>query len=316
MTKEKHRNDVPVVDSRISSDLSMHPISRRALLRTAVLGSVGLAAAGLGTSGVALAEPAKRLSLKGRLKQSVNRGTLGKLPLDKICQAVKQLGLSTIDGVRPNEWSTLKAHGVGCTMCVGRATTLAKGLGNAQYHDELVGRYIDDIDLVADAGYRNLLCFSGNRNGIDPEEGLVNAEVGLKQVLGHAEKRGVVLAMELLNSKVNHPDYLCDSTAWGVALCERLSSPSFGLLYDIYHMQIMEGDIIATIRKHHAHFVHYHTAGVPGRNEIGDNQELNYPAICRAIVETGFNGYLAHEFIPTTPDPVVSLREAVSICDI
>ncbi|KXU35433.1 hydroxypyruvate isomerase [Cephaloticoccus primus] len=280
-----------------------------------MLGGLGLASAGLGAARAPKPSPSSS-PLKGRLKQSVTRWTFRKLSLDELCLTVKQLGFSAIEAVGPSDWPTLKAHGIHCPMCGGAELGLAKGFAVPQYHDELVSRYLKQIDLVADAGYRNTICFSGNRNGMDPEEGLANAEAALKRVLGHAEKRGVVLAMELLNSKVDHPDYLCDSTEWGVALCKRLGSPNFALLNDIYHMQIMEGDIIATIRKYHEYFVHYHTAGVPGRHEIGADQELNYPAICRAIVETGFEGYLAHEFIPTAPDIVESLREAVHLCDV
>nr|WP_082780831.1 TIM barrel protein [Cephaloticoccus primus] len=277
--------------------------------------SVDIASLGMGAAR-AIEPQARDFSLKGNLKQSVTRWTYGMLSLDELCQTVKQFGFSAIEAVGPADWPTLKVHGMNCPMCGGAELGLAKGFAVPQYHDELVTRYLEHIDLVADAGYRKMICFSGNQNGMDPEEGLANAEAGLKRVLGHAEKRGVVLAMELLNSKVDHPDYLCDNTAWGVALCERISSPSFALLYDIYHMQIMEGDIIATIRKYHTYFIHYHTAGVPGRHEIGADQELNYSAICRAIVETGFDGYLAHEFIPTAPDPVDSLLEAVRLCDV
>jgi len=255
-------------------------------------------------------------SLKGRLKQSVVRWTYGMLSLDELCRTAKELGLVAIDTGGTGDWATLKSYGLDCSMCGGADLGLAKGFSNTEHHDELVARYTAQIDLVADAGYKKLLCFSGNRNGMSLEEGLANAAAGLKRILGHAEKRGVVLAMELLNSTTDHPDYLCDSSAWGVELCNRLGSPSFRLLYDIYHMQIMEGDIIATIRKYHEYFVHYHTAGVPGRHEIGANQELNYPAICRAILETGYDGYLAHEFLPTASDPVASLREAVSLCDV
>jgi len=255
-------------------------------------------------------------SLKGNLKQSVVRWTYGMLSIDELCRTGKELGLFAIDTGGTEEWATLKAYGLDSSMCAGADFGLAKGFSNTEHHDELVARYTAYIDLVADAGYRKLLCFSGNRNGMDPAEGLANAEAALKRILGHAEKRGVVLAMELLNSTTDHPDYLCDNTNWGVELCNRLSSPSFGLLYDIYHMQIMEGDIIATIRKYHEYFVHYHTAGVPGRHEIGVDQELNYPAICRAICETGYDGYLAHEFLPTASDPVASLREAIQLCDV
>jgi len=255
-------------------------------------------------------------SFKGNLKQSVVRWTYQMLSIEELCQTAKRLGLVAIDTGDSEEWATLNAYGLDCSMCGGADLGLAKGFANTEYHDELVARYTERIDLVADAGYRSLLCFSGNRNGISSEEGLANAEAGLKRILGHAEKRGVVLAMELLNSTTDHPDYLCDSSAWGVELCSRLGSANFGLLYDIYHMQIMEGDIIATIRKYHEYFVHYHTAGVPGRHEIGAEQELNYPAICRAIIGTGYNGYLAHEFLPKSPDPIASLREAISRCDV
>jgi hydroxypyruvate isomerase len=288
-----------------------HQPTRRDVLRAAVAGGAGLAAWGLAPlqSG---AEPA----LKAHLKQSVARWTLKAQSLDQLCQTVKRLGISAIDLVGPEDWPTLKKHGVFSAMCNGAEISLEQGFAATQFHDELVARYTRHIDLVADAGYRNLICFSGNRNGMDPQDGLKNAEAGLKRILGHAEKRGVMLVMELLNSKVNHPDYLCDHSAWGVALCKRLGSQNFGLLFDIYHMQIMEGDIIASIRAHHDCFAHYHTAGVPGRHELGDDQELNYRAISRAIRDTGFTGYLAHEFTAVSSDPVVALREAIRLCDV
>ncbi|MET0289315.1 MAG: TIM barrel protein [Pseudoxanthomonas sp.] len=266
---------------------------------------------GLGPKGVTASPPAQT-----GFKQSVARWTFKQQSVEQLCRTVKGLGFSAIDLVGPEDWPTLKSHGVFSSMCNGAEISLEQGFAAAGFHDQLVERYTRHIDLVADAGYRNLICFSGNRNGMDPEDGLKHAETGLKRVLRHAEKRGVKLVMELLNSKVDHPDYLCDNSAWGLALCKRLGSPNFGLLYDIYHMQVMEGDIIASIRKHHAFFAHYHTAGVPGRHEIGDQQELNYPAICRAIRETGFTGYLAHEFLPEAPDPVASLREAVRLCTV
>ncbi|WP_434212359.1 hydroxypyruvate isomerase family protein [[Pseudomonas] boreopolis] len=288
---------------------SEHKTTRRDALRAAVIGGLGLTVAGV-VPGIAAAKP-----LKGNLKHSVARWTFNQQSIAQLCQTVKSLGFSAIDLVGPEDWPTLKAHGVVSSMCNGAELGLDKGFAATQFHDQLVERYTRHIDLVADAGYRNLICFSGNRNGMDPQEGLANAEAGLKRILGHAEKRGVVLVMELLNSRVDHPDYLCDHSEWGVELCKRIGSSNFGLLYDIYHMQIMEGDIIASIRRNHQYFVHYHTAGVPGRHEIGENQELYYPAICRAIRETGFDGYLAQEFIPEAPDPVASLREAIRLCD-
>ncbi|RXR07533.1 hydroxypyruvate isomerase family protein [Pseudoxanthomonas composti] len=286
--------------------------SRRDALRATLAGGVALAAPGV----LAAQSNAPSSPLKAPYKHSVARWTFPKLSVEQLCVAVKGIGFSAIDLVGPQDWATLKAHGVDSSMCNGAEISLEQGFAGREFHDALVERYTRHIDLVADAGYRNLICFSGNRNGMDPQDGLRNAEAGLKRILGHAEKRGVVLAMELLNSKVNHPDYLCDHSDWGIALCKRLGSAHFGLLYDIYHMQVMEGDIIANIRKHHDYYVHYHTAGVPGRHEIGDDQELNYPAICRAIGQTGFTGYLAQEFIPTAPDPLASLRDAVRLCDI
>jgi len=270
----------------------------------------------LGTTAGARTAFATTAPLKGNLKHSVARWTFPQLSVAQLCATVKDIGFAAIDLVGPEDWPTLKANGVYSSMCNGAELGLTKGFASREFHDPLVERYTRHIDLVADAGYRNLICFSGNRNGMDPHDGMANAEAGLKRILGHAEKRGVMLVMELLNSKVDHRDYLCDHSAWGVELCQRLGSDNFDLLYDIYHMQIMEGDIIATIGKHHACFKHYHTAGVPGRHEIGDQQELNYAAICRAIRDTGFEGYVAQEFMPAAPDPVGSLREAIRLCDV
>lgn len=285
-------------------------LTRRSALRAVALGGLGFAATAM-LPRIAAAAP-----LKASLKQSVCRWAFSQQSLAQLCQTVKGMGFAAIDLVGPEDWPTLKAHGVHSSMCNGAELGLTKGFAATEFHDQLVERYTRHIDLVADAGYRNLICFSGNRNGMDPAEGMANAEVGLKRILGHAEKRGVTLAMELLNSKVSHRDYLCDHSAWGVELCNRIGSDNFGLLYDIYHMQIMEGDVIATIRKHHAFFKHYHTGDVPGRHEIDDSQELNYPAVCRAIRDAGFDGYLAHEFEAEASDPIASLREAVRLCDV
>jgi hydroxypyruvate isomerase len=178
-----------------------------------------------------------------------------------------------------------------------------------------VKAYEPYIAAVADAGFKHLICFSGNRDGMDDETGMKNCAAGLKRLLPLAEKRGVVLVMELLNSRVNHKDYMCDHTAWGVELVKRVGSERFKLLYDIYHMQIMEGDIIRTIQTQHQHFAHYHTAGNPGRHEIDASQELNYPAIMRAIAETGYTGYVGQEFIPTG-DPIAGLKAAFELCKV
>lgn len=254
--------------------------------------------------------------LKGNINHSVCEWCYPDLNLEELCQVANELGLVGIDLIGPKGWSTLKKNNLISTMCNGAEISLTKGFNHKNYHNRLVDNYLEHIDFVADAGYTNLICFSGNRNGMDDETGLKNSVEGLKKILGRAEKRGVVIQMELFNSKINHPDYMCDNTPWGIELCKRLDSPNFKLLYDIYHMQISEGDIIRTIQDHHQYFGHYHTAGVPGRNEIDETQELFYPAIMQAIVATGFKGYVAQEFIPTAKDPIESLRRAISICDV
>ncbi|WP_448633160.1 hydroxypyruvate isomerase family protein [Pedobacter panaciterrae] len=201
-------------------------------------------------------------------------------------------------------------------MCNGAEISIPDGWNDPKFHATLIKNYSEMIPKVAEAGYKQLICFSGNRRGKDDETGLKNCVEGLKQILPIAEKHNVVVVMELLNSKVNHGDYQCDNTPWGVELCKRLGSENFKLLYDIYHMQIDEGNVISTITNNHQYISHYHTAGVPGRNEIDDTQELFYPAIIKAIVATGFKGYLAQEFIPKSKDGMKSLREAVNICDV
>jgi hydroxypyruvate isomerase len=254
--------------------------------------------------------------LKGNINHSVCRWTYGHLSLDELCLAAKDIGIKAIDLVGPKDWSILKKHGLDSSMCNGAEISLTEGWNDTQYHATLIKNYTEHINLVSAAGYKNLICFSGNRKGMDDATGMKNCVEGLKKIIGLAEKKGVVIQMELFNSKVNHPDYMADKSAWGVALCKQLGSENFKLLYDIYHMQINEGDIIHTIEENHQYFGHYHTAGVPGRHEIDDNQELNYPAIMMAIAETGFKGYVAQEFIPTYSDKVAALRMAVNICDV
>jgi len=248
-----------------------------------------------------------------------------KIALDDLCTAGKAFGLASVELVAPEDFPTLKKHGLTCAMTTfptiagpdgKKLGTIENAFNRTEHHDLLVKAYEPYINAVADAGFSHLICFSGNRGGMDDETGLANCAAGLKRILPLAEKRGVTLAMELLNSRVNHKDYMCDHTAWGVALCERIGSERFKLLYDIYHMQIMEGDVIAHIREQNKYFAHYHTGGVPGRHEIDETQELNYPAIMRAIVETGFKGHVAQEFIPAKPDAIASLKSAVSICDV
>jgi len=204
-------------------------------------------------------------------------------------------------------------------MCNGAEISLTEGFNDKQYHATLLKNYLEHIELVSKAGYKNLICFSGNKKGMDDETGLKNCTEALKLLMLTAEKKGVVIQMELFNSKVDHKDYMCDNTKWGIELCKRIGSPNFKLLYDIYHMQISEGDVIRTISDHHQYFGHYHTAGVPGRHEIDETQELFYPAIMKAIVATGYQGYVAQEFIPTGKtmnDKIAALKKAVNICDV
>lgn len=257
--------------------------------------------------------------LKGNINHSVCKWTYGHLKLEELCIMVKKIGFSAIDLVGPKQWSILKEHGIYSSMCNGAEINLIDGWNDKKNHPTLIKNYIDHIELVAKAGYKNLICFSGNRRGMDDETGLKNCAEGLKQIMGLAEKNNIIIQMELLNSKVDHKDYMCDRTPWGVALCKQVGSPNFKLLYDIYHMQIDEGDVIRTIRDNHQYIGHYHTAGVPGRHEIDDTQELFYPAIMKAILATGFKEYVAQEFLPTgktNEEKEKTLKKAIKICDI
>mgnify|MGYP003634942094 CR=1 FL=1 len=295
--------------------------SRRRLLKGMALSSAALMA----NSPVALASPNGKTpanensKLKGNVRHSVSRWTYGDLDIEELCLLVKSLGFNAIDLVGPEDWPVLKKYNIDSSMCNGAELNLVDGWIHPQFHDELTKRYLAHIDLMEQAGYKNLVCFSGNARGMDPKEGLENAVNGIRRILPAAEKKGVIIQLELFNSKVDHPDYMADNSPWGLELCKRLDSPNFKLLYDIYHMQISEGDIIRTIRENHQYFGHYHTAGVPGRNEIDETQELFYPAIVKAILETGYKGYLAQEFVPTPKTPegrVQSLRQAIQICDV
>lgn len=255
-------------------------------------------------------------SLKGNINHAVCRWCFNQLSVEELCMAAKDIGLKGIDLVGPADWPILQKYDLESSMCNGAEINLVNGWNDKRYHATLLKNYSEMIPLVAKAGYKNLICFSGNREGKDDETGLGNCVQGLEQLLPLAEKHKVTIVMELLNSKVNHKDYQCDKTPWGVELVKRLGSENFKLLYDIYHMQIDEGDVIRTIRDNHIYIAHYHTGGVPGRHEIDDSQELNYPAIMKAIVETGFKGYVAQEFIPAKEDKLGSLRQAVTLCDV
>ena len=250
---------------------------------------------------------------KGRIKQTVCHWCYKGLSLDDMATAAKKLGMVGVDLVNPKDFDVLKKHGLVCTMTSSHG--IGKGLNDPANHEDCLKLITEGIEANAKYGFRNVICFSGNRAGMDDETGLKNCVKALKKIVPVAEKNNVIINMELLNSRVNHPDYMCDKSAWGIELCKQVGSDNFKLLYDIYHMQIMEGDVIRSIQDNHQYFGHYHTAGNPGRNELDENQELNYPAICRAIIESGFDGYLGQEFIPKR-DPMKSLAEAVALCDV
>lgn len=255
--------------------------------------------------------------LKGNINHSVCRWCYPDLTLAELCKAAKDLGIQSIDLIGPQEFHILHEQKLDCGMVYGlpEAYGIEKCFNRKEHHDDLYDIYKKLIPVVADAGFKNVICFSGNREGISDQQGLENCALGIKKIMPLAEKYQVHVMIELLNSKVDHPDYQCDHTLWAVELCKMVDSRYFKILYDIYHMQIMEGNIIDTIRQNFVYIGHYHTGGVPGRNEIDGTQELNYKAIMQAIAGTGFEGYVAQEFIPRK-DPVTSLKQAIEICDI
>ena len=292
-------------------------VTRRSALTATASAATAWAAAASLESRLLAADQAS--GMKGHIHHSVCKWCYPKVALDDLCVFAKANGLASIELLGPGEWSTLAKHGLTCAMTgnpsIDGLGGITKAFNRLEYHDKLVKAYEEYIPLAAKAGLKNVICFSGNRDKMDDETGLKNCAIGLKRLMKLGEQHEVNVVMELLNSRVNHPDYMCDKSAWGVALCQAVGSERFKLLYDIYHMQIMEGDVIATIKREHQWFAHYHTGGVPGRNEIDDTQELNYPAIMKAIVETKFQGHVAQEFIPKR-DPLPSLKQGVTICDV
>jgi len=293
-------------------------LNRRNAIKTMALGSTSFAFPDIANESTLSDFP-----LKGNINHSVCQWCFGDMSLEALAQEVKKMGLVGIDLIGSEGWNVLKKHNLTSTMCYGdlegRSTrSLTNGWCDKKYHDELISNYSRHIKLVADAGWTNLICFSGSRKGISDEKGLQNCIEGLNKIIPLAEKHGVILHMELLNSKVDHPDYMCDNSDWGVSLCKALSTENFKLLYDIYHMQIMEGDLIHTIQQNHKYYGHYHTAGVPGRHEIDSSQELYYPAIMEAILKTGFKGIVAQEFIPQdrVNNGLNSLADGVKRCDV
>ena len=252
-----------------------------------------------------------------KFKLSVTRWPFRQFTLDQLCQMAHQLGIDSVELLEPNEWAIPRKYGLTCAMGYATVpnpeTRLTQGFNRVENHAWLIPAYERAISLAAAARVPNVICFSGNRAGQNDDEGRAICARGITPLIPVAERYGVTLCMELLNSKIDHPDYQCDHTAWGVALAKQINSPRFKLLYDIYHMQIMEGDVIRTVSDNIKYIGHFHTGGVPGRHEIDDTQELNYRAVMLAIGEAGFSGYVAQEFVPTK-DPRTSLADAIRIC--
>ncbi len=284
--------------------------SRRSVLQTLGAGALGTVAASRLHAKPQSDEPHK---IQGNLKQSVCRWCYGGIPLDKLAAAAAKIGFKSVELLSPEEYKVIKPYGLTCAMI--RCKSIADGLNRKENHAWIEKELRAHIEFAAAEGLPNVICMAGNRRGMPDEIGLENCATGLKRVLGLAEKKKVTVCMEGLNSKVDHKDYMYDKTPWGMKLAQKLGSPRFKLLYDIYHMQIMEGDVIRTIQQYHEYIAHYHTGGVPGRHEIDQGQELSYPAIVKAILNTGFQGYLAQEFIPVR-EPLVSLAEGFRICDV
>jgi hydroxypyruvate isomerase len=289
--------------------------SRRDILKS----SAGFAGLGMMGHRFQEADIQAGLDLKGKVHHSACRWCYQDIPFEELVMNAKKIGLQSIELTGPDEWEILKKHDMTAAIGWGKypdGMNIPNFFNRTKNHDALVGFYEDIIPKAAKAGVKNIITFSGNRDGMSDEDGLINCKKGLQRIMKTAERYDVTISMELLNSKVNHKDYQADTTEWGAALCEMVGSDKFKLLYDIYHMQIMEGDVIATIKKYHQYISHYHTGGVPGRNEIDETQELNYAAIIRAIYDTGYKGFIGQEFIPARKDKMASLEQAVKICDI
>ena len=280
----------------------------------AAAGSAAAAAVlGGDRTAVAADSAAQPAITKGRINQSVSAWCYGRLSLDQLCQESVNIGIKAIDLLNPDSFPTLKKYGLACGIV--NCIPIDPGLNRKENHEKHIAMIKKTVEATSEAGFPNVIVMSGNRKGMADDEGAKNCIEALKQVAGFAEEKKVTLCMELLNSKRDHRDYMCDHTAWGAGVCKAVGSERVKLLYDIYHMQIMEGDVIATIKQYQQYIGHYHTGGVPGRNEIDETQELYYPAIMKAIVETGYKGYVAHEFIPKK-DPIASLTAAAKLCDV
>lgn len=309
------------------SDTKVPNLNRRKFV-TGSAATVATVAAALHQRYSLAEEEAKSAGVGGAINHSACKWCYKDVSLEQLCEAGKEFGLRSVELLAPGDKATLDKYGMDCAMITfpsgpgkfnGKKVKVG-GIPHAfnriEHHDTLVDLYEPYLKASVDAGFDNVICFSGNRHGMDDEEGLKNCATGLKRLMPLCEKLGVTLSMELLNSKVNHKDYMCDTSTWGVELCNAIGSERFKLLYDIYHMQIMEGDVISTIRDRHQYFSHYHTGGVPGRHEIDETQELYYPAIMKAIVATGYQGWVGQEFIPAREDKLASLKQGVEICTV
>jgi hydroxypyruvate isomerase len=303
----------------------MNEMTRRSALNRITGGAAALAAVASVPARFA-ASAAEAPTLKGNIRHSVSawcynslfnagKDKPAKMSFEDFCRACKAMGLESVELLGEAEWKVVKKVGLTCAMCNG-PDRIDYGWNRVEHHDDLLPKFEQAIPKVAEYGFPNIITFSGNRKGMSDEEGLENCVKGLKRLAPIAEKHKVTVILELLNSKVNHKDYMADHTAWGVEVCKRVGSDRLKLLYDIYHMQIMEGDMIRTIKESNQYIGHYHTGGNPGRNEIDDTQEIFYPAVMRAIVATGFKGFVGQEFVPKRPDALASLKQAIAICDV
>ena len=307
-------------------------LSRRSALKALATGAALASAPGALVRQAAAAEVAAA-KLKGTIHHSVSawcynslfnpgRNRPAKMSFEDFCRECAKLGLESVELLGPDQWPTVQKVGLTCAMCNG-PDSIGYGWNRVEHHDKLTEAFEKAIPEVAKFGFPNIITFSGNRKGkennvayaVADQEGLENCVKGLKRIVGVAEKNKVTVILELLNSKVNHAEYMADHSAWGVEVCKQVGSERLKLLYDIYHMQIMEGDLIRTIQDNHQYFGHYHTGGNPGRNEIDDTQEINYPAVMKAIAASGFKGYVGQEFVPKR-DPLTSLKQAIEICDV
>jgi hydroxypyruvate isomerase len=291
-------------------------LSRRSALCKIAGTSATVAVAANLSHRIAAAEADVPPKLKGHINHSVCKWCYGKIPLEEFCVAAKEIGLQSVELLEVKDFPTLKKYGLTCAVVSGVPGGITSGLNRLENHDKIFAFMAQTLPTVAEFGAPNIICFSGNRNSMSDEQGLANCAIGLKRIAPLAEKHKVTVIMELLNSKVDHHDYMCDHTAWGVELVKQVGSERFKLLYDIYHMQIMDGDVCDTIKKSHQAIAHYHTGGVPGRGEIDDTQELHYPRIMQAILDTGYKGFVAQEFVPKRPDVLASLKQGVQICDV